>query len=62
MHCLYTPPYWSDVPRLVEELCDHYNDRDGSDYTTRFENIITVFRELESVHPFFDGNGRQGDY
>lgn len=57
---VYVPPYWEEVPKLVEEVCEKYNGWTGNDYTTRFENIITTYRMLESVHPFFDGNGRTG--
>lgn len=56
----YLPPFWEDVPVLVDDLCEYYNNWLPDGMETRFENIIFTFRKLESVHPFFDGNGRTG--
>lgn len=57
----YVPPHWEDVPELVQNLCDYYNNWSIYDKgESRFENIISTFRKLESTHPFADGNGRTG--
>lgn len=56
----YVPPHYEDVPKLVEELCENYNKWNSFSDETRFENIISTFRKLESIHPFVDGNGRTG--
>lgn len=56
----YVPPYWEDVPAMVQELCEYYNNFEESYKQSRFECTILTFRRFESIHPFFDGNGRTG--
>lgn len=52
----HQPPHESEVPRLMEELCDWVNDNWAS------ESALTicayVMWRLNWVHPFLDGNGR----
>lgn len=40
-----------DVPRLMENLIDLWNDADSDEW----------YREFEEIHPFGDGNGRCGN-
>ena len=46
------PPYWADVPRLMEQLLNsELNDKWSSELW---------LKEFERIHPFRDGNGRVG--
>ena len=52
----HEPPHESQVPALMEDLCDWVNDRFES------ESALTlcayVMWRLNWIHPFLDGNGR----
>lgn len=52
----HQPPPFSQVPSLVEELCDHVND--NWDTTTPNHLAAYVMWRLNWIHPFRDGNGR----
>lgn len=51
----HDPPAWSEVPELVDELCDYVNDN-----TSRSPIHLSayVMWRLNWIHPFGDGNGR----
>lgn len=41
---------WNHVPRLIDQLLQHWTDISPQE----------VFQEFERIHPFADGNGRVG--
>lgn len=43
-----------DVPRLVEEMCDHVN----STQADVFRSAAYILWRTNWIHPFYDGNGR----
>ena len=45
------------VPGLMRELVDKYNSKDAEYFLSK---IAYFHAELESIHPFIDGNGRIG--
>lgn len=49
----HVPPKAQDVPRLVDELCEHANRQ-----TVMFYCAAFVLWRLNWIHPFSDGNGR----
>jgi Fic family protein len=50
----HAPPPWVDVPRLVEEMCDHANEHQAE---ALYCSSYLMWR-LNWIHPFEDGNGR----
>lgn len=57
---IYTPPQHSDdILRLMSNLERFINDSDMSDYDPIVKMAIIHF-QFESIHPFYDGNGRTG--
>jgi Fic family protein len=55
---LYRPPPPIDVPALMAELLDWWNDRSAA-----LSPVVTsaiVHYRFEAIHPFADGNGRTG--
>ncbi len=54
---LYTPPPASEVPRMVQDLCDYAN-RKGDDFEHPAIKAIALHFWLALIHPFADGNGR----
>ncbi len=52
----HVPPPASDVPRLIEELCDYVNDNWKTKSALHLSSYI-LWR-TNWVHPFADGNGR----
>lgn len=57
---VYTPPQDSrDIQRLMGELESYINDppADGLDPLVR---MAVIHHRFESIHPFYDGNGRTG--
>ena len=57
---VYTPPQnLVDIQRLMKNLEQFINDNDLSDYDPIVKMAIIHF-QFESIHPFYDGNGRTG--
>jgi Fic family protein len=52
----HVPPPESQVPELMEELCDWVNDHWDSEQALRL--CAYVMWRLNWIHPFLDGNGR----
>lgn len=59
---IYTPPQDSEeVLNLMANLEKFINDPDVSDYETLVKMAI-IHYQFESIHPFYDGNGRTGRF
>lgn len=57
---IYTPPQHSeDILRLMSNLEQFVNDPEMSDYDPIVRMAI-IHYQFESIHPFYDGNGRTG--
>lgn len=56
---IYTPPPPDQVPDLMSELMEFINDTDSSDLNPLVKMAI-IHHQFESIHPFYDGNGRMG--
>ena len=57
---IYTPPQdFNDIYRLMTNLENFINDPLMSDYDPLVKMAIIHF-QFESIHPFYDGNGRTG--
>ncbi len=55
---IYEPPQsGEDVERLMGDLVDYIHADDGLDPLLR---MAVVHHHFESIHPFYDGNGRTG--
>ncbi len=55
---IYMPPPASQVPRLMQDLCDFANDDGDSGFMHPVLKAIILHYWLAYVHPFTDGNGR----
>ncbi len=51
----HKPPSWTEVPRLIDELCEYVNT---NWYRTAVHLAAYVLWRLNWIHPFVDGNGR----
>lgn len=57
---IYTPPQHPDeILTLMGELEQFINDNDRSDYDDLVKMAL-IHHQFESIHPFYDGNGRTG--
>ena len=57
---VYTPPQDTEqVLRLMSNLEKFINDNDFADYDPLIKMAI-IHYQFESIHPFYDGNGRTG--
>ncbi len=57
---IYTPPQdFNDIIRLMSNLEKFINDPELCDYDPLIKMAIIHF-QFESIHPFYDGNGRTG--
>ena len=57
---IYTPPQdYNDINRLMTNLEKFINDSELCDYDPLIKMAIMHF-QFESIHPFYDGNGRTG--
>lgn len=57
---VYTPPQeYDEVVRLMTNLEQYINDADCHDVDPLIKLAI-IHQQFESIHPFYDGNGRTG--
>lgn len=57
---VYTPPQdGNEIIRLMDNLERFINDKDMSDIDPLIKTAI-IHHQFESIHPFYDGNGRTG--
>ncbi len=57
---IYTPPQkFDDVERLMANLVAYIND-DGLCDADPLVKMAIIHHQFESIHPFYDGNGRTG--
>jgi len=57
---IYTPPQsYDEVMSLLQNLIEYINDDSLEDYDYLVKMGIIHF-QFESIHPFYDGNGRTG--
>jgi len=57
---VYTPPQHADeIEKLMQNLVEYINDDELSDVDTLIKMVV-VHHQFESIHPFYDGNGRTG--
>ncbi len=57
---VYTPPqHHEEVARLMDNLIDYVNDNDLSTLDPLIKMAV-IHHQFESIHPFYDGNGRTG--
>lgn len=57
---VYIPPQdASDISRLMDNLIQYINDDTLEDYDPLIKMAI-IHHRFESIHPFYDGNGRTG--
>ncbi len=57
---VYTPPQdYDTINRLMQNLSDFINDDSLSDIDPLVK-IAIIHHQFESIHPFYDGNGRTG--
>jgi len=54
---IYTPPSPEEIPGLMGELEAFINADSGLDPLVR---MALIHHQFESIHPFYDGNGRTG--
>lgn len=56
---IYTPPPPNKVPGLMANLLEFINAEQFSDLNALVKMAI-IHHQFESIHPFYDGNGRTG--
>jgi len=57
---IYTPPqHYDEIMKLLENLFLYINDDSLEDYDYLLKMALIHF-QFESIHPFYDGNGRSG--
>ena len=57
---IYTPPQnYEEILELLNNLAEYINDDGLEDYDYLVKMAIIHF-QFESIHPFYDGNGRSG--
>jgi Fic family protein len=56
---IYTPPQkYNKIMALLDNLEDYINDK--SDSVDHLIRMAVIHSQFESIHPFYDGNGRTG--
>lgn len=57
---VYTPPqHPADIERLMQNLVNYINDNSLCD-ADPLVKMALIHHQFESIHPFYDGNGRTG--
>jgi Fic family protein len=54
---VHTPPKFDELPTLINELCDFFN-QDGKDFIHPIVKGCVIHFMIGWIHPFTDGNGR----
>ncbi|MFC0308629.1 Fic family protein [Gallibacterium trehalosifermentans] len=58
---VYTPPqHKDDIQRLMNNLITFINDDEQMPDTDPLIKMAIIHHQFESIHPFYDGNGRTG--
>lgn len=56
---VYTPPQnKADIEALMSNFIEHFNEKDSK--LSPLINLAILHYQFESIHPFYDGNGRTG--
>lgn len=55
---IYTPPDFSEVPALMNEVFNFFNDNDNSQFIHPIIKGCIIHFMIGYIHPFVDGNGR----
>jgi Fic family protein len=58
-HVVYTPPDPSVVPELMSDL-EKFIHNSGDSEVDPLVRMAVAHHQFESIHPFYDGNGRTG--
>lgn len=56
---VYTPPLPNEIPALMSDL-DHFVNDGGQASLDPLVKMALIHHQFESIHPFYDGNGRTG--
>ncbi len=57
---VYTPPQdYETIAKLMDNLVNYFNNNELSD-TDALVKMAIIHFQFESIHPFYDGNGRTG--
>ncbi|KAF3976970.1 MAG: Fic family protein [Methylococcales symbiont of Iophon sp. n. MRB-2018] len=56
---IYTPPLPQEIPKLLQELEQFINNGFAKELDVIIKMAI-IHHQFESIHPFYDGNGRIG--
>lgn len=58
---VYTPPQEADeIVRLMSNFLEHFHLGDEGDPPDPLVRMAVLHHQFESIHPFYDGNGRTG--
>ena len=57
---VYTPPSPPQIIHLMNNLEKYINDESMSNSVDHLVKMAIVHHQFESIHPFYDGNGRTG--
>ncbi len=58
---IYTPPQDpEEIRRLMANFLDYFHQSDAAAYPDPLVRMAVLHHQFESIHPFYDGNGRTG--
>lgn len=55
---VYTPPDFKDIPQLIDQLCDFFNNENPHLFIHPIVKGTIIHFMMGYIHPFTDGNGR----